>query len=97
MSKQGWIPGDPWIICDLCGFKTRMSQSLKTWDGLRVCKDDWSPKHPQLMVRGRVDRQAVIDGRPEPQDIFIDDGSGVDTLCQPSQVVPPITEGDLEQ
>jgi hypothetical protein len=74
-----------------------MSQTLKTWDGLRVCSPDWYPKHPQLMVRGRVDRQAVIDGRPEPTDIFIDDGSGVDNLCQPSQVVPSITVADLKE
>jgi hypothetical protein len=71
MAGERYIPGDPWCICDLCGFRYRMSQTLKTWDGLRVCRADWYPKHPQLDVRGVKDVQAVIDGRSEPADVFI--------------------------
>lgn len=71
MAGEGWIPGDPWCICDLCGFRYRMSQTLKTWDGYRVCQKDWYPRHPQLDVRGVKDVQAVIDGRSEPPDVFI--------------------------
>jgi len=67
-----YIKGDPWVICDTCGFKVRMSQTKKTWDNLRVCRKDWEPKHPQLSVRGRVDKQAVYDGRPEAADYFLD-------------------------
>lgn len=71
MSETGYIPGDPLVICDLCGFRYHMSQTKKTWDGLRVCERDWSPKHPQLMMTGKTDHQTVYDGRPEPADIFV--------------------------
>lgn len=96
MSEQRYVRGDPWAICDICGLKFRMSQTRKTWDGLRVCVPDWYPKHPQLMVRGRRDRQAVSDARPESTEIFIDDGSGVNNLCTAAQVVPAITVEDLK-
>lgn len=71
MYDQRYVPGDPHVCCDICGFNVRMSQTRKTWDGLRVCLADWDPKHPQLSVRGKVDRQAVYDGRPEPADQFV--------------------------
>ena len=72
MKTPLWIPGDPWVICDRCSFAIRMSQSWKTWDGLRVCRADWEPRHPQDFVQGRVDVQNVPDGRPEPADSFLD-------------------------
>jgi hypothetical protein len=69
---MGYIPGDPWAICDICGFKVRMSTTKKTWDGLRVCaKTCWSPRHPQDFVRAIPDRQMVVDARPEPEDYFL--------------------------
>lgn len=63
-----YIAGDFWRICDSCGFKVRASQTKKRWDNLVVCMDDWEPQHPQDFVRGRADRQAVPDPRPEPVD-----------------------------
>ena len=67
-----YVPGDNWIICDLSGRKVLMSKSRKTWDGLRVHPDYWSPRHPQLDVRSRADKQQVVDGRGRPADIFIE-------------------------
>jgi hypothetical protein len=64
-------PGDNWIICDLSGRKVLMSKSRKTWDGLRVHPDYWYPRHPQLDVRGRTDKQNVVDGRGRPVDHFL--------------------------
>ena len=81
MKVPSWVPGDPWIICDRCGFAVRMSQSRKTWDGLRVCPEDWEPRQPQDFVRGRIDKQAVYDGRPEPADSFLPQPYGVGTFC----------------
>ncbi len=72
MDETGYIPGDPLAVCDICGFRFHMSQTRKTWDGLRVCEKDYDPKHPQLTIRGIPDRQAVYDGRPEPKDVFVE-------------------------
>ena len=35
-------------ICDITGFRYRLRDMKKTWDGLLVGPDQWSPKHPQL-------------------------------------------------
>lgn len=66
-----YIPGDPWKICDRCGFAYRASQTFKTWDGLYVCSEDFETRHPQDFVRGRKDRQNVPGARPEPVDNII--------------------------
>jgi len=73
-AEWGWIKGDHWVICDVCGFKVRASQSLKRWDGLLVCHKDWETRHPQEDVRGRVDRQLVDNPRPPPADVFVNPG-----------------------
>ena len=60
-------------ICDICGRKLPLDELRKQWDGLMVCREDWSPRHPQLSVRGRVDTQGVRRNlRPEPADVFIE-------------------------
>jgi hypothetical protein len=39
----------------------------KTWDGLLVGPDQWSPKHPQLMKKPTpIDPQALKEARPDP-------------------------------
>lgn len=68
---MSYIAGDPWKICDRCGFKYRASQTFKTWDGLYVCYEDFETRHPQDFVRGRKDNQNVPDARPEPIDNII--------------------------
>lgn len=60
-----YIPGDPWGVCDLCGFKYRRSELRENHEGFIVCKKDYEPQHPQEFVRGRIDRIAVADARPE--------------------------------
>lgn len=73
MSHGGYIPGDFWRICDVCGFKTRASATQKRWDGLMVCRKDWEPRHPQDNVRARPDKQIVANPRPEAADVFLTD------------------------
>jgi hypothetical protein len=68
--ENSYVPNDPWCICDLSGVKVRMSQTKKTWDGLRVWEQYWYPKHPQLSVRGIPDHMEVKDARPRPTDVF---------------------------
>lgn len=71
MNGPAYISGDPWRICDRCGFKYRSSQTFRTWDGLYVCREDFETRHPQDFVRGRKDNQNVPNARPEPLDTLI--------------------------
>jgi len=69
MTEHRYIAGDPWAICDRCGFKYRRSELRKEWTGLLVCKADFDPKHPQLTgPRVPADRIAVRDARPRPEE-----------------------------
>lgn len=68
MSYQA---GNPWKICDRCGFKKRASATRKEWTGLIVCMECFEERHPQDFVRGRMDRQNVPEPRPEPVDNII--------------------------
>lgn len=63
--------GDYWVICDRTGFKVPASETRKEWNGLRVHKSVWEPRHPQDFVRGKADRQQVPDPRPEGEDTFL--------------------------
>jgi len=56
--NPGYIPGDHWMECDICGFDYRYSQMRPNWRGQWVCKKDWEPRHPQDFVRGREDKIA---------------------------------------
>ena len=69
--RHYYIPGDHWMICDECGLQYRRSQMLERWDGFLVCKKDWEPRHPQEFVRGRVDKIAVKNPRPEQVDMSV--------------------------
>jgi len=71
MSNE-YRPGDHYVICDECGFRYRASETRKRWDGLRVCTKDYESKHPQEGVRGRRDRMAVKNARPEAPDSFLE-------------------------
>lgn len=76
-----YVPGDNWCVCDLTGKKILMSQTRKTWDGLRVWKEVWYPKHPQLSLRAIPERATVRDGRPRPADIFTVPEHGWGSFC----------------
>ena len=78
---MAYTPGDNWIICDLSGKKVLMSQSRKTWDGLRVAKEFWYPRNPQDFLKAIPDHMAVIDGRPRPADRFVVRQFGWGAFC----------------
>jgi len=67
-------PGDWNAICDVCGFKYKASQLKSRWDGLKVCKEDWEPRHPQDFVRGVHDDQTVEWTRPDSDPTFVAPG-----------------------
>ena len=65
-------------VCDITGFRYRLKDMKKTWDGLLVGPDQWSPKHPQLMPKPTpVDPVALKDARPDPSSDGEDNGAFV--------------------
>jgi hypothetical protein len=53
-------------ISDRSGFKVRYSDLKTTWDGLRVEKEEWEPKHPQLTpAKNVVDATALFQPRAD--------------------------------
>jgi len=53
-------------ISDRSGFRYRLKDMRKEWNGLLVGKDEWEEKHPQLEpLRVRPDPQALRNPRPE--------------------------------
>lgn len=63
-----YIAGDHKVLCDLCGLTYMRSETKLQWDNLLACTDCYSPKHPQLNIRGKADRQNVDIARPESED-----------------------------
>ena len=56
-------------ICDISGFRYKLREMRKTWDGLLVGPDQWSAKHPQLQPKPTAaDPQEVKDPRPDIAD-----------------------------
>ena len=54
--NPGYIPGDHWVVCDICGFDYRASDMRTQWDGLVVCRKDYSARHPQDFVRAKKEK-----------------------------------------
>jgi hypothetical protein len=79
VSASYYAPGAHWAICDRCGMRYRPWQMRTEWTGLRVChgestQDCFEVRHPQQYVRGRADRQAVANPRPDPTPVFQSEG-----------------------
>jgi len=53
-------------ISDRSGFRYRLKDMRKEWNGLLVGRDEWEEKHPQLQpLRSVPDPQALKNPRPE--------------------------------
>ena len=65
-------------ISDRSGFRYRLKDMRKEWNGLLVGKDEWEEKHPQLEpLRVPPDPQAIKDARPDRQEpLRVDVGGG---------------------
>lgn len=74
MAASGWIPRDPWVICDRSGFKVRKSDTVKEWNGLVVDKRFSEERHPQDFVRSIPERPPPPDARPEGESVFLSVG-----------------------
>jgi|TARA_R100001163_G_C5053572_1_gene190134 hypothetical protein len=58
-------------ISDRSGFRYRLKDMRKEWNGSLVGKDEYESKHPQLTPRLRVvDAQALRNARPDTNNIF---------------------------
>ena len=59
-KQQGVLTGS----VTLQGSRYRLKDMKKTWNGLLVGPDQWSPKHPQLMKKPTpIDPQALKEAR----------------------------------
>ena len=57
-------------ISDRSGFRYRLRDMRKEWNGLLVGKDEYEEKHPQLTPsRGRTDPEAIRNARPERSEL----------------------------
>ena len=73
--NPGWVPGDHWVVCDVCGFDYRHSDMKIRWDGLAVCSADYETRHPQDFLKSFEDDPAARGiVRPPTVDEFVDDG-----------------------
>ena len=56
-------------ISDRSGFRYRIKDMRKEWNGSLVGKDEYEEKHPQLTPpRIRTDPEAIRDARPDAKD-----------------------------
>jgi hypothetical protein len=72
-SSDYYKHGDRNAICDMCGFKYKLSSLRKRWDGLLVCSKDFEPQHPQSLIQINSERPRWVECRPETTDVFITD------------------------
>jgi hypothetical protein len=62
---------DAYGISDRSGFRYRLRDMRKEWNGLLVGKDEWEEKHPQIQpVRHAIDAEALRDPRPDTNNII---------------------------
>jgi len=79
--NPGYLPGDHWGVCDVCGLVYRQQDLRLRWDNAVVCKYDWEPRHPQDFLRARnEDPSAKGLVRPEPEGKFLESRSEWDRL-----------------
>ena len=57
---RNWFKSGEWNVwCMVCNRKIKSSESLKRWDGLIVCSDDYENRHPLDFLRARQERISV--------------------------------------
>ena len=72
-----------WGISDRSGFRYRLKEMKREWNGLLVGPDEFEEKHPQLRApRATADPQALRESRPsEPETLIV--FAGVPTVEAP--------------
>lgn len=64
MRRKFFKSGDFLRVDDRSGFTVYASQTKREWTNNIVDKGLWEPRHPQDLVKGRPDNQAVPEPRP---------------------------------
>ena len=80
-------------ISDRSGFKVKYTDLMTTWDGLRVEKEEYEPKHPQLTPAKNVtDATALLNPRPDntPENVKFYVGYNYDPFLNDPRKRPPI-------
>ena len=62
--KDKYRPGDFKVRCDNTGLTYMDSECAVQWDGLKVSKENFDIKHPQLIIYPHQDKIAVDNARP---------------------------------
>ena len=66
--------GDYLVLCDFSGFRVWASETVLTWNKMRVHRrfvGEEQRRHPQELVKGVKDNQSVPNPRPEPADTYL--------------------------
>ena len=74
IGRIGYKRNDPWVICDLCGWKKRANETRMQWDGLRVCAEHWE-EYPVAFKIPPVKPHELVpinNPRPMPSEIDVD-------------------------
>lgn len=67
-------PGSNNVICDRTGFKMKVEDCKKEWNGFFVRRESWERRQPQDLLKGFPDRQQPDVSRPGTGDVFLDPG-----------------------
>ena len=72
-----------WGISDRSGFRYRLKEMRREWNGLLVGPDEFEEKHPQLRApRATADPEALRESRPDnPEELIV--FVGVPTIMAP--------------
>lgn len=62
--KMKYRPGDYKIRCDNSGLTYMNSDCVLQWDGLKVARENFEVKHPQLIIYPHEDRVDINNPRP---------------------------------
>lgn len=64
-------PGSNYVQCDRTGFKIRVEDARREWNGQLVDKRVFERRHPQDLVRAKPDKQGVAISRPQPPPEYV--------------------------
>ena len=75
--KDVYLPKNWNVICDICGWKIKASESRHRWDGRITCKKCWEPRHELDLFRAAGVEKGIPWSQPDSDGISV---SPYDTL-----------------